>query len=172
MDMKIEGLDALIAKLDSLGGNVDKVCRKAMVISTQKVLATATESCPKKLGQLRASLCLMVNPEDGEIKGMVGTNLEYAPYVEFGTGYVGDEHPHPQDAELGITRSHPVREYKDKNGNVRQVKGWVYKDKIKGKFYFTRGQPARPFLYPALQKNRENITEIFQNALHEEIKKK
>lgn len=172
MDMKIEGLEALMAKLDSLGGDVQGVCVNAMKKATKLVESTATELCPNDIGQLRASITSSVKSEDGLVEGIVGTNLEYAPYVEFGTGYVGDEHPHPQDAELGITRSHPVREYKDKNGNVRQVKGWVYKDKIKGKFYFTRGQPARPFLYPALQNNREDITKIFQEELHKEIEKK
>lgn len=172
MDMKIEGFDALMEKLDSLGGDVQGTCVKAMKKATELVERTATERCPSKLGQLKNSIASSVKSEDGVVEGVVGTNLEYAPYVEFGTGYVGDQHPHPQDSELGITRSHPMREYKDKNGNVKQVKGWVYKDKIKGKFYFTRGQPARPFLYPALQNNRENITKIFQEELHKEIEKK
>ena len=66
---------------------------------------------------------------------VVYTDCEWAPYVEFGTGIVGSENPHPDTSIAGW--KYDVNEHGDK--------GWVYyKD---GEFYWTKGMPSRPFMY-------------------------
>lgn len=165
MNIKLEGLDALMQRLDDMGGDIEATSRRAMTRAVNLVEASAIKRCRGDTGLLRESITSSVKSENGTIEGTVGTNVAYAPYVEFGTGYVGGQSPHPLDAELGITRSHPVKTYNKKDGSQTTVQGWVYYDELHQRFCFTRGQPARPFLYPALKENQRNITEIFKEEL-------
>lgn len=45
----------------------------------------AKEDCPVDTGRLRASINSRVETENNDIVGIVGTVVEYAPFVEFGT---------------------------------------------------------------------------------------
>lgn len=69
--------------------------------------------------------------DEAELTGYVGTNVEYAVYVEFGTGEFAE------------------------NGNGRKG-GWVYQDPS-GEWFFTWGQEPQPYLRPAFRKNRSAI---------------
>ena len=42
--------------------------------------------CPVDNGLLRNSITHYIEDNPDELVGVVGTNVEYAPYVEFGTG--------------------------------------------------------------------------------------
>ena len=59
----------------------------------------------------------------------------YAVYVEFGTGVVGSQSPHPI----------PNGWQYDKNNHGD--KGWVYYDEKQDKFKWTKGFKSRPFMY-------------------------
>ena len=61
----------------------------------------------------------------------------HATFVEFGTGIVGKNSPHSEADERGVTY--------DRNAHGEQ--GWVYYKN--GRFYRTKGQPSRPFMYSA-----------------------
>lgn len=69
----------------------------------------------------------------------IGTNVEYAPYVELGTGIY---------AEGGGGRPTP----------------WVYQD-ANGNWHYTHGQKAQPFLKPAVAEHADKYREIIKNAL-------
>jgi len=61
----------------------------------------------------------------------------HAIYVEFGTGIVGKDKPHKEANKFGITYDR----------NEHKEKGWIYpKD---NRFYWTKGQPSKPFMYNA-----------------------
>jgi HK97 gp10 family phage protein len=47
------------------------------------VEAEAKRLCPVDTGRLRASITNQVNPIDSSV--IIGTNVKYAPYVEYGT---------------------------------------------------------------------------------------
>lgn len=85
--MNVEGLDRLLAKLDALGGNAEKAVHGGLMKSGKLVQGAAKMLCPVDTGQLRNSI---------EVKSLsvdtvaVGTNVEHAAYVEFGTGQRGD----------------------------------------------------------------------------------
>lgn len=89
-------------------------------------------------GTLRASISFEVDDNNGEWV-MIGTNKEYAIYVEKGTGI------HAED------------------GNGRQTP-WVYRDG-NGNFYVTRGMKAKPYLVPAVEKNKAKILKIIREHL-------
>lgn len=87
------------------------------------------------LGRLRASITHRTTVNETEIRGRVGTNVEYGPYYHEGTGIYAT------------------------NGNGRQTP-WVYKDRH-GIMHFTRGMHPHPFLRLAKDKNRERIGRTF-----------
>jgi len=58
----------------------------AMRNATMAVLRDAKIFAPVDTGRLRASLTPSVDDLGDVIQGVVGSNVEYAPYQEFGTG--------------------------------------------------------------------------------------
>lgn len=83
-------------------------------------------------GNLRGSITHKVI--NSELSVIIGTNVEYAPYLEFGTG-----------------------EYAE-NGQGRKG-GWYYVDES-GKGHFTHGSKPQPYLRPALLENKGVIEKI------------
>ena len=68
--------------------------------------------------------------------------------MEFGTGVVGQESPHPDTSIVGWKYD------MNQHGDM----GWYYfKD---GEWHWTKGMPSRPFLYQTGMDLRERIEEI------------
>ena len=97
--------------------------------------AYAKRECPVDTGALRNSITHTV--DTGERKAYVGTNMEYAPYVELGTGI---------------------------HANGGRQTPWVYKGED-GKFYTTSGQVANPFIKPAAADHAEEYMSIIISTL-------
>lgn len=71
------------------------------------------------------------------------TDCEWAEFVEFGTGIVGSDNPHPE-AGLGNWKY---------DTNSHGEKGWFY---FKGgEWHWTKGMPSRPFMYETGQALRD-----------------
>ena len=72
-------IDSIIIKLNKLGNaSVQDALEKACIV----VETNAKNRAPIDTGNLTRSITHVVNGNEG----IVGTNVEYAPYVEFGTG--------------------------------------------------------------------------------------
>ena len=125
---EITGIKAVLDRLDSLldENRIQAALGKACTI----VERAAKEKAPKGNGELRRSITSKVEGTTGT----VFTSLEYAPYVEYGTGLFAEE------------------------GGRRDVP-WHYKDD-KGEWHSTSGQHPQPFMRPALDENREQIKRI------------
>lgn len=67
--------------------------------------------------------------------GIIRAGATYGVYVEFGTGVVGKNSPHPDPQGY----QYDVNNHGDK--------GWVYYDEDSGTFKWTRGFRSRPFMY-------------------------
>ena len=90
--------------------------------------------CPKDLGNLARSI-------QYDVEGntcTVSAPLEYAPYVEYGTGLF---------AEQGGRKT-----------------PWTYKDE-EGNFHTTSGQRPQPFLRPAFNEAQAGIVQILEGEL-------
>lgn len=81
---------------------------------------------------------------------------EYALYVEYGTGIVGSESPHPN----------PISAY---DINNHGEKGWIYPKN--GGFYWTKGQPAKPFMYETWLWTKSQATKIIRQKVNQELKR-
>ena len=93
--------------------------------------------CPKDLGNLARSI-------QYEVEGntcTVSAPLEYAPYVEYGTGLF---------AEQGGRKDVP----------------WHYQDE-KGDWHSTKGQHPQPFLRPAFNEAQAGIVQLLEGELLE-----
>lgn len=86
-----------------------------------------------------------INFKPGDVFGnnassfYVYSDCEYAIFCELGTGLTGEENPHEKADDIGW-------EYDSHNHGEQ---GWFYyKD---GKLHWTKGMPARPFMYNTVQ---------------------
>ena len=133
-NVEIKGLDELLIKLDQMT-DPDKVS-SAIGRACALVERSAKQKAPKDTGALRRSI---TSKMEGDLTGVVFTPLEYAPYVEFGTGLF---------AEYGGRNDVP----------------WIYQDDI-GEWHSTSGQKPKPFMRPALNENREEILRILAEGI-------
>lgn len=153
----IIGIETLLKRLNSLGGNVEETLYKSIQKQGELVKGEAKMLCPVDTGDLRKSIYKKTKRAKGKITGVVYTNSDHAAYVEFGTGKVGE------------------RTNKNTNVNVSYKQ-----DKWKANIpdvgvRWTEGQPAQPYLYPALKNNEDkilkNIKEDVKQAIREVAKK-
>ena len=87
-EFKVTGLEELMDSLKAMTSPdfADNALRKGLAQGGKLVQGTAKGLCPVDTGQLRNSI-EVTSIENG---ADVGTNVEYAAYVEYGTGKKGD----------------------------------------------------------------------------------
>lgn len=117
----------------------DEAIERALEIIGQVAERYAKELCPADTGRLRNSISHDVDA--GEPAVYVGTNVEYAPYVEFGTGRFAE-------------------------GGGRETP-WSYQDSD-GNWHTTVGMKPRPYLRPAVANHIDQYKQIVQNELKSE----
>ena len=129
----VEGIENVLQSLDNLGDleGLEKALGKACAIVERSAIMNA----PKGNGELRRSIKSKVEGT----QGIVFTALEYAPYVEYGTGLFAEE------------------------GGRKDVP-WRYQDE-KGEWHTTSGQHPMPFMRPALNDNRAEILRVIQGGI-------
>jgi HK97 gp10 family phage protein len=136
MAIEFKGLDNVIKALDGVV-DIDAI-GDAMGTACALVERTAKQTAPKDTGALRNSITSRVEKNGNDVKGVVYTPLEYAPYVEYGTGL-----------------------FAVKGG---RKDAWKYEDD-KGNWHKTNRQRPQPFLRPALSDNRKKIVEIIERSV-------
>ena len=131
--IEFEGLEEVLEEIESLAdtGELEATLGKACAL----VERSAKELAPKDTGALRRSISSKVEGTEG----IVYTPLEYAPYIEYGTGLFAE------------------------NGGRADVP-WNYKDD-KGEWHSTSGIKPQPFMRPALNQNRENIIRLIKEGM-------
>lgn len=131
MAATIEGVADVMQVLTDLEGlDLTQALGKAGAL----VERGAKMKCPKDFGNLARSI-------QYEVEGntcTVSAPLEYAPYVEYGTGLF---------AEQGGRKT-----------------PWTYKDE-EGNFHTTSGQRPQPFLRPAFNEAQAGIVQLMEGEL-------
>lgn len=86
--VKIDGVKELQSKFKQMDSEIQKALSEAVSAGAAVVERDAKIRCPVDTGTLRRSLREMKqNKTPGRIESQVGTDIEYAPHVEFGTRY-------------------------------------------------------------------------------------
>ena len=145
-----------------------------------KVQDQARELCPVRRygsggGSLRQSIHTATERTEDGVRSEVYTNSIYAPFVEFGTGPTGQAHHEgispnadPVYSQSGWTMPADAMSPEDAEQYGFGIKG---KDgEIIG--YYTKGQVAQPFLYPAFKSMEKTAAKEIEEALAREMEKK
>lgn len=152
MPIKVVGLDKFSAKLNRMKADVLPRVKQGVNEATIVVEGRAKMLCPTNKyragGELRASIHPYTQVLPDSVVGKVSTNKEYAAFVEFGTGVVGQ-----------ITnRNHKI-------ALAYRQTPWVYTPDNGESFFTTIGNVAQPYLYPALHRSQKEIKEIIINSV-------
>lgn len=129
---------------------IEDVFKDAMVRATAAVQHDAMVAAPVDTGTLRRSITTDVTP----FLGSVGSNLPYAPVVEYG-----------RRAGAPMPPSGSLDPWMRRHG-ITAVSEFVIRRSIA-----RRGIRARPYLIPALERNRAGIEREFEIAADRAIKR-
>ena len=166
-EVKVLNLNEVISDFEALE-NIDMsaTLRKAGVL----VADEAKRRVPKKTGALANSIQYQLEGSDTVV---VGSNLAYAPYVEYGTG---------KFARNGNGRPGYWVFVQGSDGSFRQKERRIYTYEEAVRVYWilvnsgipaervwiTQGQQAQPYLEPALDAMRGEIADLFASLIRDE----
>lgn len=111
-------------------------CLRALERCGMKAESYAVDLVPVDTSRLQQSITHKVDPSEPSV--YIGTNAEYAAYVELGTG-------------------------KDYPGG--RPTPWKYQD-ANGNWHWTKGNPAQPYLKPAVADHTKTYRNIIEDELH------
>lgn len=144
INFKCEGLDAWLAKLKTLQGlEKDPRIDKALGRGAARMQGIVKDLTPVDTGNLRNKIFI---DHVGPMSYSVETNVEYAVFVEFGTGKLGDP-----------AVPHTSKEY------------WTYYSEALQKFIVTHGQEPAHMFTKGFTKHKQ-VTEIVRAEIKEIIK--
>ena len=89
MAVTVDGIDKIEELLTKVA-DMSKI-ERAVKRGCAKVERSAKQKAPKVTGDLRRSIKSKVDASTDSIVGTVYSPLEYAPYVEYGTGLFAEE---------------------------------------------------------------------------------
>lgn len=163
--MSVQGLGKLTEQLDKIERNVSDP--SYVVQAATFVRSAAVMLAPVHDGYLRQSINWDVEVKGREITGTVYTNLQYAPYVEFGTGPKGaidHDGTSPNVTPAYVLEPWWIHESQLDPG-IGEFYHWFHIDTPEGRFYKCSGQAAQPFLYPALKDNEQTVVDILDKGI-------
>ena len=172
----IKNVDKLNAKIDNLQNIITDKDFKNSINRANKlyVQAEAKLLCPVNQGELRNSIKSTVEINTDKITAVTYTDKDYASYVEFGTGPVGQANH--EGISPNFTPSYSSHGWgipADKVDPADAIKYKWPKRVYNGKeYYMTNGQPAQPFMYPALKNNESKVCDKVAKDLKNIIRKK
>lgn len=127
-----------IRSLENATSKMIKECMKNMETACLLMERSAKKKVNVDQGTLRASITHDVVLENGMIVGSIFSNLNYAPYVEKGTGVFAVD---------GDGRKTPWNWKNEGSSKWRGRKQW-------------QGSRPHPFLEPAREENKDKISKI------------
>lgn len=139
IDVRCEGLEELLNRLERMGRNTEPVLERALERGAKRLQAEIKPIVPVDEGTLRNSITV---EKSDRLAYAVGTNLDYSIYVEYGTGKLGD----------------PAVPHTDKER-------WVYFSDKLGRFVATSGQPARHFMHRGFMAGKDAAVKEVQREV-------
>lgn len=142
-DLSPEDIDRAISEIERFNSDFIKACNELILQLTNlgrdralEVLSYLTDGWTH---QLEDSIAQGTRFDARTRTGIVRTECPYAAYVEFGTGIEGEHNSHPEPGAVGW--EYDVNNHGDE--------GWYYYNPNDSKVHWTRGQPAKPFMWRA-----------------------
>lgn len=139
----VKNIDRLTKRLNNIGNmDLKEVVNKATTIVHGQAVNNAVFEKGYTKGLLRESIKMESKKTKDGYEGRVFTNVQYAPYVEFGTGIRGNG-------------SYP---YKIEGLNLAYHESWA-------------GMEAQPFMYPALKSSEKAINKLIKDGVKDNLAK-
>ena len=165
-EVEFKGLDKIIAKLDKMQDTSTIV--SAMQDACDLVEGAAKYKAPKDTGALKRSITNRVEVIGNEVDGIVFTPVEYAPYIEYGTGLYAENGNGTSGywVYVGDKDYDPNRKKSGKRYTLQEAKQIVAIMRSKGlEAYYTNGMHPQPFMRPALKENEQNIKKKLKEGI-------
>lgn len=160
------------AELDKRFDNISKVdLRFGIGKGISLVQESAKGNCPVFDGELRDKIMTVVEEEGDLIRGTCWPAAEHAPYVEFGAGPKGQANHSGISPDIAVSYSQSpwwIHESQIRR-EVAEHYHFFYIDTTQGRFYQCTGQPAQPYLYPALKSNEDEIVDIISKEVKRQL---
>ena len=175
----IKGLDKLTKQLADIPKATMEGAQKANHATTEEIASRAISNLQSSTrhssgaGGLAGEIKNESETIDGTPEGRVWVDSPIGTYREFGTGPVGEASQKDlPDGVNPVYTQDPWLIPADKVGaDLNALYGlpiWTIKGK---KYYWTRGQPARPFLYPAFKEVVADTQKWYEQEINKELKK-
>lgn len=130
--------EKFVRMMESYADRKEAQIRQGLTKCCIEVQRSAMKRCPKDTTALRQSITYKVEMQGAKAMGVVGSELEYAPYVHEGTGV------HAENGRLDVP--------------------WSYQDE-KGDWHTTDGMEPNPFLEDARKECAPRMWDIMLDAL-------
>lgn len=139
-----------------------KAVARAIAASGLRIQAKARRNAPADTSRLRSSINLLFYSNG--LVATIGSNLDYAAFVEFGTGPLGKATcsiPTPPGYTHGGTHGLPP---------AQALMGWARRHKVNAwavaiAIWKRGGNPARPYLTPAFYDELPTLVENLKRAV-------
>lgn len=155
-----EGINELKQYVQSLQGKLDTVLKKAEERVAEYGRNQLENFAPTASIDGNMPGRVFVD-DDGTMHRVIYAGEDVA-YIEFGTGYVGENNPYPDEIILNKAGW-------DYDVNEHGHKGWVYRRKDNGMYRHSRGmRPEAPVL-KAKNETRKAVKVIVKEVLDEEF---
>lgn len=171
----IIGTDRLTGQLGNIAElDLEKGIRQAALL-VQEAAKLNAGGYRRSTGELRSRIATSVETDGDMVRGEVSSNAPHAAFIEFGTGPRGFmEHSGiSPDVQVSYTMEpwwiHEGPGENEIGREEAEFYGFHYIDTPNGRFYRCSGQPAKPYLYPALKDNEEAILRIMQKCVKEQL---
>ena len=152
LDFKVVGADEMQAGVTRIADDLHGVPMvDAMRDASMTVLRDAKKLAPENIGHLRDSITPEIRARTNFIEGVVGSNLDYAPYMELGTR----AHWPPE----GPIRWWVMRKFQLRGRALESVT-FLVRRKIA-----RRGLAARRYLQRAYEDNAARVCQIIDKAV-------
>lgn len=155
MELSTESIDRAIQEIQKIRQKLTDCCNDLVRALTETGVTVAKMNVMSMnavyTGALEESIDGVFFPE--ERLGVVFADVPYALYVEYGTGIVGEMTPN-DNPEGNVEWEYDIHEHRES--------GWWYFSNADGfgRFRWTKGMPARPYMYNTLRWLQENAPRI------------
>ena len=134
LDIELQGVDDLLRRLDDRAKNMTDIVDKEMTASILDINAQQRRDTPVDTGRLRMGNMFDVSKK---LDKQLFNDIEYAPYVEFGTGGLVSVPPGLEEIAIQF-----------KGAGIRKV-----------------NLPAQPFFFRAFFENKDKMIQNIKNAV-------
>lgn len=175
LKLNTKDIDKAIKEIQGRKRMLDWRIAEAQEALSELAVSIAREKClsyAKHNHELADSIKASTYYKDGKFTTRITAGADSAAFFEFGTGIMGEKKNHPTANRRGWDYG-PAWYTKADGKDMEADYGWKPHVNEDGSvYYFTTGQPAKPFMYETLQELRMEYPRIMREVFSHKRRKK